>query len=450
MRPLLPHLAALILASIVAAPAPPALADVPEAVPELVHDLVDFPTTIRFSPDGRLFMLEKDSGRVMTYADTGAVTATVWATLPVMNAVEHGLLGVAFHPQFPDSPFVYLYHTNPDPFANRMVRMRDSAGVGVGYTVLYESPPPWSDTHQSGRLAFGPDRMIYMTVGDQYLPANSQDLTNPLGKIHRMTPTGRAAPGNPFGPLNSIAAYGVRNSFGLCFDPLNGYGYFTDNGPDCDDELNFFSIGANYGWGPDDPCGGSPPGTTPPIWSATPTIAPTGICVYRGSALPYDGNLFFTTYNDFTLRRVVLDRAHPDVVDTVQVFARLPAGCLDVTVGPDQRLWIATTNSIWRINPPPPTSLAASTRAPAVEWTIAPSPFTDRVALAAVGAPQLRRIEVFDVTGRRVQSFAGPFSAGWMWNGRSLDGRDLGAGVYLVRAETTAGPRFRRLVRISH
>jgi glucose/arabinose dehydrogenase len=449
MRPRLPRLVALLLACILPAAPWLARADVPKVGPTLIYDQVDFPSTIRFAPDGRLFVLETFSGRVIVYPDSNANFPEVWATLPVMTSGEHGLLGLAFHPQFPDSPFVYLYHTNPDPFANRMVRMRDSAGVGTDYTVLYESPPPWSDTHQSGRLAFGPDRMLYMTVGDQYVPTNSQDLSNPLGKIHRMTSTGKPAPGNPFGPLSTIAAYGVRNSFGLCFDPLTGYGYFTDNGPDCDDEVNFFSIGANYGWGPDDLCGSFPAGTTGPMWMVSPTKAPTGICVYRGRLLNYDGNVLFTTYNDYTLRRMVLRPGHPDIADTVQVLADFPASCLDVTVGPDERIWIATVNAIWRINYVPPLPLAVNSPVVADRWQISPSPFTDRVTLAAAGAAQLRKLDVFDVTGRRVRSFDGPFSSASSWDGRDDSGRSIPAGVYLVRAETTGGPRYRRLVRLA-
>jgi quinoprotein glucose dehydrogenase len=146
---------------------------------DLMHDQVAFPSTIRFAPDGRLFLLETFTGRVMVYADTLADTASVWATLPVFSDGERGLLGLAFHPQFPDSPFVYLYHTNPDPIENRLVRMRDSSGVGVGYTILVNGLTAWSSTHQGGRLAFGPDRMLYMTVGDQYVPAYAQDLSLP-------------------------------------------------------------------------------------------------------------------------------------------------------------------------------------------------------------------------------------------------------------------------------
>ena len=419
-----------------------------QLIADRIHGELNFTSTLKFAPDGRLFCLETWTGRVMVYRDTAAVTPSVWATLPVVTSGEHGLLGLAFHPQFPDSPFVYLYHTNPSPFFNRVVRMTDSAGVGTAYTVILDSLWCYSDTHQSGRVAFGPDRMLYVTVGDQYVSTTAQDLSVLQGKILRMTTTGRAAPGNPFGPFNRIAAYGIRNSYGLCFDPVTGYGYFTDNGPDCDDELNFFQIAANYGWGPDDSCFTYPAGTKAPMWMTSPTTAPTGICVYHGrTLLPYDGHVFFTSYNGQDLRDVTLDPQHPDVAASVQVVVTFPAAALDVTEGPDEHLWVATADAIWRLGPPPVSADGAGPAAAA--WMPGPTPFTNRVALAARGGQGLRSLQVLDVTGRRVKWFAGPIGSSLIWDGQDEAGRAVPAGVYLVRAETDRGPVTRRIVRLA-
>ena len=419
-----------------------------QIVADMVHGNLNFTSTLRFAPDGRLFCLETWTGRVMVYADTAATTPSEWATLPVVSSGEHGLLGMAFHPQFPDSPFVYLYHTNPDPFCNRVVRMTDSAGVGTAYTVILDGLGAYSDTHQSGRVAFGPDRMLYVTVGDQYVPTTAQDLSVLQGKILRMTTTGRAAPGNPFGPSNRIAAYGIRNSYGLCFDPLTGYGYFTDNGPDCDDEVNFFQLAANYGWGPNDSCDTYPAGTKGPMWMVTPTIAPTGICVYRGTELPsYDGDIFFCSYKENCVRYMTLDPDNPDVATSVQVAVTFPDPALDVTEGPDQHLWVATASAIWRLGPPPVSTDGAGPVAAA--WMPGPTPFTNRVALAARGGQGLRSLQVLDVMGRRVKSFAGPISSSLIWDGHDEAGRAVPAGVYLVRAETDRGPVTRRIVRLA-
>jgi len=410
-----------------------------------VHQLLDFPSTLKFAPDGRLFYLETFAGNVMYYADSNAMAPTLWASIPVISTVEHGLLGMAFHPQFPDSPYVYFYHTNPTPYFNRVVRMTDSSGVGTHYCVIFDGLPCGSESHEGGRLAFGPDRMLYVTVGDQGVEANSQDTSTPLGKILRLTTMGLPAPGNPFGPLNPAIAYGTRNSYGICFDPLNGDGYFTENGPTCDDELNFLQFAANYGWGPNHVCGVIPPGTMAPMWSISPTIAPTGICVYRGKTLqPYNGDLFFTSFNQSNLWRVVLSPAGPDQVGSVQVFSEFDEAALDVTVGPDQSIWVSTASSIWRIAP---SLLATDDRtAPLANWRPGPSPFTNHITLAPRDGERLRRIDVLDVSGRRVRTFTGPFSATAGWDGHDESGRSLPAGVYLMRGELFSGRQIMRNV----
>jgi glucose/arabinose dehydrogenase len=443
MRPALRILALLVTAVLPAALGFPGAAHGAD-----VYDQLQYPSTLKFAPDGRLFCGEVFSGRLFVFADTLATTPSLWATLPVPPSGERGLLGFTFHPQFPDSPYVYIFHTNPSPLFNRVVRMRDSAGVGTHYTILVDSLQAGSAVHAGGRMGFGPDGLLYVTCGDQGVIDNAQDLSNPYGKILRFTSMGRPAPGNPFGSQNPIVAYGVRSPYGFCFDSKTGNAYFTDNGPNCDDELNFYQYAANYGWGPGDPCGGQLPGTKLPMWMVTPTIAPTGVCVYRGSRLPYyDGNLFFGSYNWGTIYRVVLAPSQPDVAQSVQVFTTLPEGALDITEGPDQCLWIATLSTIWRLGAD--AVLGAEDRLPNALWMPGPSPFTDRVALAARGSVLLRSLAVFDAAGRRVRSFAGPFPVSPVWDGRDESGREVPAGIYLLRAETATGPATRRVVRLA-
>jgi len=413
-----------------------------------VHDFLNFPSTLKWSPDGRLFYLETFTGNIMVFTDTVSFYANQWGNIPVFNTVEHGLLGMAFHPLFPDSPYIYFYHTNPAPIFNRVVRMTDSSGVGTHYCVLFDSLAAGSESHEGGRLAFGPDGMLYVTVGDQGISANSQDVTTPLGKILRLTTMGKPAPGNPFGLKNPVICYGSRNSYGICFDPLNGYGYFTENGPDCDDELNFLQFGANYGWGPNDLCGSQPDGTMLPMWTVTPTIAPTGCCVYRGSFLyPYNGNIFFTSYNQGNLWRCIPVPDEPDQASDVRPLVDFYEAALDVCEGPQQDLWVSTVSGIWRVSLP--VVGTDSRAAPVAAWRPGPSPFASHLMLAPRGGEHLRRVEVLDLTGRRVRSFDGPIPPTAEWDGRDESGRALPAGVYLVRAETDAGPLTRSVVRLA-
>ncbi len=416
---------------------------------ETMHDDLFLPVALRFAPDGRLFYLEL-GGRVMVYPTGDAPTASVWATLPVEATGERGLLGMAFHPSFPDSPYVYLYHTNDSPLVNRVVRMTDSAGIGTDYEVILDDLPASSDHHNGGRLAFGPDQMLYVTTGEQNDPALSQDPLSPMGKILRITSTGQAAPGNPFAPDNPVFALGVRNAFGLCFDPVSGEGYFTDNGPECDDELNFLASGANYGWGPGDSCGDQPAGTQLPMWTTTPTIAPTGICAYRGGVYPgMDGNLFFASFNDGAIRRVVLHPGAPDVADTVQKILGSPTEVvLDVTQGPDGRLWLVTSTRMLRVLAIE-LELAVGAPEPGHTWAAWPNPFTRAVALAPVGAAPLEALEVLDLDGRRVRGWSGPLPGTVVWDGRDRSGAEVPAGVYFARARVAGAVQTRRIVKLS-
>jgi len=415
---------------------------------------LDYATTIRFAPDGRLFYTELFSGRIMVLPNGTASNPAVWATVPIAVGGERGLLGMTLHPQFPDSPFVYVFHTRPSPVYNRIARLRDQNGVGVDYTVLVDSLYANAIVHFGGRLAFGPDQMLYVTSGDCGFTTAPQDPSNTLGKILRFGPGGRPAPDNPFGANNPVYALGVRNPYGLCFDPATGYGYFTDNGTTCDDEVNRMMVGENYGWGSEDFCGGQPPGTYEAMTSITPTVGLTGCAVYRGTAYPgYDGNLFMGTYSQASVQRVVF-HSYPSssVVDTIETWVTLPtpeAHVIDVTQGPDGRVWFSTFDQIWRVLEPANTPVAVDGAPPRTELTVAPNPSYGRVTFGLPEAGALDALEIVDVGGRRVRTWSAPLGGTLTWDGLNDGGRAAGPGVYWVRALRSGRPICRRLVRIA-
>jgi glucose/arabinose dehydrogenase len=415
------------------------------------HPNVNFPTTLRFAPDGRLFFTEL-TGRVAYYPSISYPSSVTWDFIPVEYDPngEWGNHGMAFHPNFPDSPYVYLSFSNHDPLSDRLVRYVDKLGV-AGDSTLLMSVPADSPYHHGGRVEFGPDGMIYWSHGDQTDMASAQDPSALGGKIFRLGRGGLPAPGNPWGPSNPAIVMGIRNVFGMCFDPLNGIGYFTDNGPDCDDKVNILAFGANYGWGPDDPCGGQPPGTFPALATFTPTIAPTGCCLYRGNVYPsrYDGTMFFCSWNESQLYRVRFKPGHPDQVDTLDVFCTFDEQPLDVTEGPDGFLWVATTGSIYRITYTPPTVAVDDPPAiPALSLGVAPNPSYGPVAFSTSNLPAGARLEVIDLQGRRWRSWSGPLAQRIAWDGRSDSGQAAPTGVYLVRLTTPQGMVTRRLIRL--
>jgi glucose/arabinose dehydrogenase len=409
------------------------------------------PVALRFAPDGRLFYLEVWGGRIRVFSDTTAANASTWATVPINAGSERGLMGLAFHPAFPDSPYVYVFHTNPAPLVNRVARLTDQFGLGTDYTVIVDNLPSVSDKHNGGRIAFGPDGMLYVTMGENDVPAYAPDAGEVRGKILRYTPMGEPAPGNPFGAGNPAYARGVRNPFGLCFDPVAGYGFFTDNGPACDDKLNHLVAGANYGWGPGYACGSLPGGTLGPIERITPTIAPTGACVYRGSVFPeLDGDILFCAFNDGLLRRVALHPSDPGLSLGMTEIAYNVEGdmLLDVTVGPDQGVWACGPTTIMRLYE---TTNVGGVGDPAAGRGLspAPNPFSASLAMRLPPGAVLDRLEALDLGGRRVRSWSGPLSGTVAWDGRDDRGRPVPAGVYLLRGAAAGRLLESRVVRLT-
>src|SRR5215831_10163599 len=316
-----------------------------------VHGSLNFPTTLRFAPDGRLFYTELSSGNIMYFQNAFSSSPTLWATVPAAGGGERGLLSIAFHPSFPDSPYVYLFHSNPSPLVDRVVRLKDQGGVGTGYTVIIDNLASSFDYHHGGRLAFGTDGLLYVTVGDQGDPSNAENTSSLNGKVLRVTPMGLALANNPF--HNPVWTIGMRNPFGICFDPVNGACYETEPGPTCDDKINYIVAGTDYGWGPNAFCGGQARGTQLPIHRFSSVVTPVGICVYRGTRYPasLDGSLFFGAYNNNTLYRLKLRSGTLDQEDSLQSFATFNESVLNVTVGIEGTLWVATTSAIYRILP---------------------------------------------------------------------------------------------------
>jgi glucose/arabinose dehydrogenase len=410
----------------------------------------NFATQIRFAPDGRLFYTEL-TGRVAYYPSLTSQTSVTWTTLNAGSGGERGVHGLELHPDYPDSPFVYIAYSNGPTNTERLVRFRDQLGEATSPAIFIDYSAS-ADHHHGGRVAFGPDGMIYLTHGDQEDPAAAQNVGDVRGKIMRLGRGGKPAPGNPWGPTNPAAAYGVRNPFGLCFDAVDGTGYFTENGPDCDDEINLLTVGTNYGWGPNDPCFGTPAGTRAPLATFNPTIAPTGCAVYRGGVYPgrWDGSLFFGGWNSGFLYRVRFVPGRPDLVDTLDVFADLADNILDVSVGPDGFLWVSTPTRVVRIIYTAPVIGVGDgpgvARAP--DLRLGPNPFRSGVDLEIENAPEGTRLDVFDVQGRHLRGWDVRANRRIHWDGRDRDGQPVPTGIYLVRM---VGPDLRitrRLIRV--
>lgn len=316
-------LAGLAIAAVVAAwLAPfPTTANAQLAEPTMLHPRLELrtvvsglvtPTSIAFLDEDDLLILEKNTGKVLRTVD-GVVGPTA-LDLAVNFGSERGLLGIALHPEFPDTPFVYLYWTESTTGADTdvlsetpLLGNRVDRFVWDGSALTFDRnllriraiqedgasvPPDQSDegqiergNHDGGVIAFGPDGKLYILVGDvgrrgqlQNLPSGptltglgptvpddqfggpEPDDAHLAGVIVRLNDDGTVPADNPFfdvgaamggevgANVQKVFAYGIRNSFGMAFDPRSGKLWAQENGEDAFDELNLVEPGMNGGW----------------------------------------------------------------------------------------------------------------------------------------------------------------------------------------------------------
>ncbi len=343
---------------------------------------LNWPIALAFASDGRVFYAEKNTGAIRII-ESGTVLPTPFFTLSNTAAVgERGLLGLALDPGFPANPWVYAYQTYNDAAnastVNRIVRIRASGDTGVSVSEILRTPPLSSATnHNGGVIAFGPDGKLWAVIGENANPSLSQDRMSLLGKVLRMNPDGTAASDNPFYRSlsweNRVYTYGHRNMFGLAWHPVAGRAYVTENGPNCNDEVNLLTAGSNYGWGPSATCPTPPtpqstnqdgPSPVLPIAWWTPEIAPTNAAFFTGSLLPQSRNhLLFGAYNDHALRDLGLTSDGTGVVNET-VLLTAPGAVLDVEMGRDGYLWLTTPTAIFRFMAAP--TILAQPNPPAV------------------------------------------------------------------------------------
>lgn len=319
---------------------------------EVVADGLSFPVTIACTLDSRIFFNELQTGKIRIIQN-GTLLPTPFATVAVSTNGENGLIGLAFDPDYESNGFVYIFHTHPNPYRNRVVRFTDIDNIGVQETVIIDNLPA-SNIHIGGNIGFGPDGKLYVSLGDVSNPANSQSLENPAGKILRYNPDGSTPTDNLFRG-SPIFAWGLRNSFDLAFHPITGVIYATENGPNCDDEINRIIEGDNYGWRPSYPCGDKDTRFIGPIVRFSRTIVPTGITFYTGDQYTeFSNDLFFVNFDrgsEGRIQRIDLSGENLDQIGSIDTFLVDDefGGLLDIITCSDGNLYFSNANSIMRI-----------------------------------------------------------------------------------------------------
>jgi glucose/arabinose dehydrogenase len=298
------------------------------------------PWGLAFLPDGSALVTERDTRLVKRIRPAAPRPVTVVGRIDAaIPGGEGGLLGIAVPPG-PDPKAFYVYYTTAQD--NRIARVAwDGRHLGRSRVIL--SGIPRGTFHNGGRLAFGPDGMLYASTGDTANDALGQDVASLGGKVLRMRPDGTRPKDNPF-PRSLVWTLGHRNVQGLAFDPA-GRLFATEFGQKTVDELNLLRRGGNYGWPIHEGAAGEP-GFVDPIaqWSPTSTASPSGLAIAGSSA-------YVATLAGQQLFRVPLDGARAGAPVRVRLgdLGRLRT----VARAPDGTLWLMTSNTDGRGQPRP-------------------------------------------------------------------------------------------------
>jgi glucose/arabinose dehydrogenase len=323
-------------------------------------------------PDGRILVAEQ-TGALEVLKDGRPLRAPMLdLSERVDSHWERGLLGVAVHPDFPHTPHLYVLYVAARPYPHhvlsRFVIVGDTAQLESEHVLLEGDDQSRhggkrADGHQGGPLRFGPDGKLYVAIGEPPFakPADcaSQKLDMLQGKILRLDADGRIPADNPFfaqttGKYRAIWAIGLRNPYGLAFQPETGRLFETDVGQSSWEEVNEIVRGGNYGW-PDAEGMSTNAAFRNPLHAYAPVV---GRSIVGGTFYPrvsaatstagffpqkWRGRFFFADWAAHWVK--ALDPEKPEDVVT---FAKGLNAPVALEVEPDGSLLVLNRGTIWR------------------------------------------------------------------------------------------------------
>ena len=356
-------LMALMLTGAAAAPQTVPDSKVPVRV-EVMASGLNHPWSLAFLPGGGLLVTERNGGLKRL---EGGKLFSISGVPPVYNEGQGGLLDVLPHPDFNSNGLIFLSFSHGTRSANgtRVVRAKLVGNSLIEVTPIYTAAPLKSGpVHFGGRMAFLPDGTLMLTTGDGFdFRERAQKLDSPLGKVMRISIDGKVPPGNPYASeadaQGAIWSSGHRNPQGLAYDPVRRVLFAHEHGPRGGDEVNVIRRGGNYGWpvvtmGMDySGATISPfrnyPGMIDPLVNWVPSIAPSGLAVYRGAMFPeWQGSLLVGALVDKELRVVKLSPAG-EPVGQERALRNLGERIRDVRVAPDGAVWVTTDDDSGKV-----------------------------------------------------------------------------------------------------
>ena len=388
--------------------AAPLITKDPNLKADLVFQGLSNPTSMAFLGQNDILVLEKDQGTVQRIVN-GNMLAQPILSANVATEGERGMLGIAIakHTTANGNTFVFLYYTESNgsgsPLGNRVYRYELIDDKLINPKLILNLPATPGPFHDGGKVLIGPDKNVYAVIGDLlYHRTEAQNIASGgppdlTSGIIRVTQEGNPVPNSPLGntyPLNLYYAYGIRNSFGMDFDPVTGKLWDTENGPNYGDEINLVEPGFNSGWAqvqgiwtpkgaienenagllnvhPSNLVGFGGKGKYKApefIWFQT--VAPTALKFLNSTKLgkQYQNDMFVGDYNNGNLYHFKLSQNRTALVlngtlsnkiaytpqDSQPVIfgTGFDGGITDLQVGPDGYLYVLTyAGSIYRIIP---------------------------------------------------------------------------------------------------
>ncbi len=498
--------AALVLVSALTAVPRPAGAALPtDFADQLVVSGLSQPSSFAFLPDGRMIIVEQNTRNVVLALADGTKSTRLTITDVNTSGNERGLLGVAVDPDWPTRPYVYFYF-DQTPSIKIYISMYTASGdltdpnsttinFAGRYNIITDIPDAASN-HNGGTLRFGPDGMLYASLGEDAHPCGAQDPTLLKGNILRLDVSALPGAGsgpparsvitptdNPFYPsgnpnMDLVYAYGLRNPFRFHIDPMDGTLFIADVGQSAWEEVDECKGGENFGWpgfeGPAFRTSTCPPtsptgpiawydrsGFTASIISAT-LYRPTPGGIYNFPT-DYHGDYFFAEYYQGFIRRIKKTGGtwapapgvpgQPNANDWATAIANVS----DYAVGPDGGLYYCkqfSSPSIRRIVYTANQGAADPGPRPPIALRAYPNPFVRSLGSVTVefSAPAgaAANLDVFDIGGRRVMSLPGIIAEEGptriTWDGTGEAGRALKAGVYWIRVGVNETSETTRVV----
>jgi aldose sugar dehydrogenase len=333
------------------------------------------PWGMAFLPGGRILVTEKPSGRLRIIGTDGKLSEAIAGLPAVDGRNQGGLFDVAIDPSFATNHLIYWSYAEPrDAGANDTAVARgrlveDGVPRVEDVQVIFHQPPSLNSTlHFGGRLVFGRDGTLFVTLGERSITEGrmqAQRMDGLLGKIVRINSDGSIPKDNPFaakeGVRPEIWSFGHRNVQAATLNPTTGELWEVEHGTRGGDEINISRKGKDYGWptiaygieyqgGPITGGITAKEGMEQPLYYWDPVIAPSGMVFYTGDLFPaWKGNLFIGGLGSKSLVRLTINGER--VVDEERLLTDMEPRerIRDVVQGPDGALYLLTDNAQGRV-----------------------------------------------------------------------------------------------------